>query len=568
MNFRSTFFVSFVAALFFTASLSSNAFAATVNVRDHGARGDGITLDSPAINAAIEVAEQSGGGTVLLPAGRYLSFSIRLQSNLTLQFEAGAVLVAAEPSAAPGHYDAAEPNQHTQYQDFGHSHWRNSLIWGIDLENVSIIGPGLIDGTKGLTRFGPPGRRDGPATTSPSADAPASPPNPPGGAFSRDMTGLGNKAIALKNCRNVTLRDVSILNGGHFALLATGVDQLTLDNLKIDTNRDGFDIDACRNVHISNCTVNAPHDDAIVLKSSFALGTARATENVTITNCAVSGYDIGSVLNGTYLRTMERAPDRDGPTGRIKFGTESNGGFRNIVIANCTFERSRGLALETVDGGDIEDVVITGITMREVTNSPIFIRLGHRARGPAGTPAGHLRRIKISHVTVHDADGRFPILLAGLPDHPIEDVTLTDIDVVSRGGISMEQVAQQPAGLVNAFFLRGTEPGITGPRDAWDVPERAAAYPEPSMFGLLPAAGLYARHVARLSLRDIAVSFTQPDARPFAVLDDIDGVTFENVNPTTSHAPRLVLDRVHHFETHRSFDLPDIQLETVDHRTL
>src|ERR1043165_3269305 len=195
------------------------------------------------------------------------------------------------------------------------------------------------------------------------------------------MNGLGNKAISLKLSRNVTLRDFSILNGGHFAPLATGVDNLTLDNLKVDTNRDGFDIDACRNVRVSNCSVNAPHDDAIVLKSSYALGEARPCENVTIANCQVTGYDVGSFLDGTFKRTLERAPDRDGPTGRIKFGTESNGGFKNITITNCVFDRSRGLALETVDGGAIEDVTITNITMRDVSNSPLFIRSEERRVG-------------------------------------------------------------------------------------------------------------------------------------------------------------------------------------------
>jgi polygalacturonase len=121
------------------------------------------------------------------------------------------------------------------------------------------------------------------------------------------MNGLGNKAIGLKLCRNVTLRDFSILNGGHFAILATGVDNLTIDNLKVDTNRDAFDIDSCRNVRIANCSVNSPNDDAIVLKSSFALGFARATENVTITNCLVSGYDIGSLLDGTFKKNERSA---------------------------------------------------------------------------------------------------------------------------------------------------------------------------------------------------------------------------------------------------------------------
>src|SRR5206468_745087 len=137
-----------------------------------------------------------------------------------------------------------------------------------------------------------------------------------------------NKAIALKNCRNVLMRDFSILHGGHFGILATGVDNMTIDNLKIDTNRDGIDIDCCRNVRVSNCSVNSPWDDAICLKSSFALGYARDTEMVTISDCLVSGsFEEGTLLDGTFKRFA--ADVKVQRTGRIKFGTESNGGFKN-----------------------------------------------------------------------------------------------------------------------------------------------------------------------------------------------------------------------------------------------
>jgi polygalacturonase len=103
--------------------------------------------------------------------------------------------------------------------------------------------------------------------------------------FVAEQAGVGNKSIALKNCRNVLLRDFSVLKGGHFALLATGVDNLTIDNVMVDTDRDGFDIDCCRNVRVTNCTVNAPWDDAICPKSSYALGEVRSMDNVTIANC-------------------------------------------------------------------------------------------------------------------------------------------------------------------------------------------------------------------------------------------------------------------------------------------
>ncbi|HEV2499966.1 MAG TPA: glycosyl hydrolase family 28-related protein, partial [Terriglobia bacterium] len=219
------------------------------DVRTFGATGDGRTLDTPAINKAIEAAAGAGGGTVWFPAGTYLCYSIHLKSNVTLYLDHGATILAAEPPAegASGGYDPPEPGPEPQYQDFGHSHWHNSLIWGIGLENLSILGPGLIWG-KGLRRS--VGRNPHPA-------------------------GIGDKAIALKNCHNVTLRDFSILQGGHFAILATGVDNFTIDNLVIDTNRDAMDIDCCHNVRVSNCTVNSPWDDGICPKSSYALGYAR-----------------------------------------------------------------------------------------------------------------------------------------------------------------------------------------------------------------------------------------------------------------------------------------------------
>jgi polygalacturonase len=278
--------------LVLTACLAKPVPAKLCNVTERGSVGDGRTLDTEAINKTIETAANGGGGIVCFPPGRYLSYSICLKSNITLYLSQGAVIVAAEPTGETG-YDPAEPNSWDdkyRYQDFGHSHWHDSLIWGENLENISILGPGIIDGSRGLDRED--GRRPG----------------------------AGNKIIALKLCRNVIIRDITMHRGGHFFILATGVDNLTIDNVKIDTNRDGINVDCCRNVRISNCTINSPNDDALVLKSSFALGYARATENVTITNCQVSGYDIGTLLDGTFRKTQERAPDNGGVTGRIKFG--------------------------------------------------------------------------------------------------------------------------------------------------------------------------------------------------------------------------------------------------------
>ena len=188
----------------------------------------------------------------------------------------------------------------------------------------------------------------------------------------------------------MTVRDIAILAAGHFGILATGVDNLTLEDLKIDTNRDGINVDCCKNVRISKCSVNSPWDDGICLKSSFALGEARATENVTISDCYLTGgFALGTMLDGTLRRTDA---DAGRPTGRIKCGTESNSGFRNITISNCIFESCRGFALESVDGGPIEDITFTGVTMRDIRNAPFFLRLGARLRGPAGTGVGTFKR--------------------------------------------------------------------------------------------------------------------------------------------------------------------------------
>jgi polygalacturonase len=170
--------------LFILSSFNAPANNIFYNIKDYSAKGDGTTLDTKAINDAIDAASMAGGGTVYFPAGTYLSFSIRLKSHISIFLDAGSVLLAAD-SSANGKYDGAEPNLNDQYQDYGHSHWHNSLIWGDSLQDISIIGLGIING-KGLRRNA-------------SARRP-----------------WGNKAIALRLCRNVTLRDFTILNGGHF----------------------------------------------------------------------------------------------------------------------------------------------------------------------------------------------------------------------------------------------------------------------------------------------------------------------------------------------------------------
>ena len=353
--------------------------------------------------------------------------------------------------------------------------------------------------------------------------------------------GIGNKSIALKNCHNVILRDFSILHGGHFAILATGVDNLTIDNLKIDTNRDGMDIDCCRNVRVSNCSVNSPWDDAICPKSCYALGYLRPTENLTIMNCFVTGgYEEGTLLDGTYKRFTGMETNRIGHTGRIKCGTESNGGFKNITIANCVFDYCGGLALESVDGAVMEDVTIDNIAMRDIVNSPIFIRLGNRARGPDNPPVGVIRRVNISNIVCSNSNWQLGSIISGIPDHPIEDVHISNVHFVYQGGGTNDDAAIDP-------------------------PEKEKAYPEPTMFGTMPSYGFFVRHVKDLEMDYIDVSYVKAEARPAIVLKDVDGADFDRVKAQwRPRTPFFDLRNVRHFRLHNCPGLTDTNRVTVE----
>jgi len=492
------------------------------DVRAYGAKGDGTSIDTAAVNAAIKSAAGAGGGTVFFPAGVYACYSIHLKSNVALFLDQGATILAAPTpydGLPGGGYDAAEPQGAWEpYQDFGHNHWHNSLIWGENIHDFGIFGPGLIFG-KGLSR----GHEE---KTLPNVAA----------------RGVGNKAIALKNCRNVILSDISILQGGWFAVLATGVDNLSIDNLKIDTNRDGIDIDCCKNVRVSNCTVNSPWDDAICPKSSYALGYARPTENLTITNCYVTGvYEIGSLLDGTWKR-MSFSKGRSG-TGRIKMGTESNGGFKNITISNCVFESCRGLAIESVDGAIAEDITFTGITMRDV-DAPFFLRLGARLRGPKPqTVVGDMKRIVISNVMSSGAT-QLPSIIAGVPGHPVEDLKISDVYLQQIGGAGAEMAAIQPA-------------------------EGAEKYPEPTMFGDLPATGIFARHAKNVEVSNVEIATKNSDARPAFYFDDVDGADFFRVKfPQRQQSGQIRLKGVSDFRLFGCQHYPDAKEDHADDKTV
>ena len=455
--------------LLFAGWMATMASASVYNVRDYGAVGDGKSLDHEAVNRAIEACVAGGGGQVYLPAGTYLCGSIRLKSNVELHLSAGCTIVAA-PAALKA-YDEAEPWEGPAYQDGGHTYFHNSLIWADGERNVSITGLGMIDG-EGLTK------RD----------------TEKAGVLQGGSIGTGDKAIALKLCRNVLIRDVTVYRGGHFAIILTGCDLATIDNVTIDTNRDGIDIDCCQFTTVSNTKVNTPHDDAIVLKSSYALKRAVPCEHVLITNCLVTGFKLGTLLDGT------RVPEKvNWVCGRIKLGTESNGGYRNIAISNCTCLYSSGLAFEEVDQGQMENVVVSNVSMRHVHHYPIYITTGCRNRGPKEvTQSSSGARIYIDNVVAEDVDSLAGMIVTGMEEEPLRDIALHNIYIEYRGG-GADSLATR------AYREQGTN------------------YPEPRFAGPTPAYGLFARHVEGLDVSHVTFGTRREDRRPAVMLDDVRG---------------------------------------------
>ena len=459
------------------------------NVKDYGATGNGKTLDHQAINATIDTCVAHGGGRVVLPAGSYLCGSIRLKSHVELYLTEGANILAAPASMKA--YDEAEEWEGPAYQDGGHTYFKNSLIYAIGAEHVSVTGRGTIDGG-GLTNHD-------------TENA---------GNLQGGNIGTGDKTIAFKQCRNILIRDITIYRGGHFAIILTGCDLGTVDNVVIDTNRDGIDIDCCKFLTVSNCKINTPHDDALVLKSSYALKKPVITEHIAITNCLITGYKLGSLLNGTYI------PEKVGwVCGRFKLGTESNGGYKNIALSNCTFMYSSGLAFEVVDQGIMENVVVNNISMNHVHHYPIYITTGCRNRGPKErTTVSTGRDIMISNVIANDVDSLAGIIVTGMPGEPLRNIALSNIRLQYRGGVAAEVANKQ-------YREQGTN------------------YPEPKFAKETPAFGLYARHVDGLEVDNVSFTTLKPDYRPAVVLEDVKNERIIRVEADVQKKQKLIVKK-------------------------
>jgi polygalacturonase len=461
--------------------------ANAVNARQRSVVGNGTTDDAAAINQLIAEVSAGGGGSLYFPPGIYsCGYTIRLKDRVHIFLDPEAVIKAA-PS---GDYDKAEENANDRYQDFGHSHWRNSLICGIGVRDVSTSGPGRISG------MGLSGQEWTMNDGTPSALIP----------------GTADKIIALKNCRNITLEDFSLDGTGHFAILATGVDNLKIRRLLIDCARDGIDLDSCWGAVVEDCSVNAPFDDGICIKASLALGEARGSKHIQVRHCKIfGGFVVGTFRDGSRIPL----PRGQGRKGRFKLGTESNGAFEDILFEDCHVEDGLGFLLATVDGGTMAGVHVRNCTARNIHNAPVFVWLGDRLRGPPGISAGMIDDITISGFTCYGFDNDEPIIISGLRRHPIKGFTLSDAYVLQKGGGLQEETYIIPPGM-DRFY---PETGVLGQR--------------------LPAQGVFARHVDRLTLHNVEFNYIIPDKRPFIWFGDVSCRNFSGIRVPPGAAARL-----------------------------
>ena len=435
---------------------------AQFNVRLFGAKGDGVARDTLAIQAAIDAAGVLGG-SVYFPPGKYLSGTVRLKSHVTLFLDSGATLVASPDKAD---FDPYEKLHFKSYSDEETTYFHYALVQAEGVERIGIVGSGTIDGNR-TKRHGP-------------------------------------KPIAFKNCRYVAVRDITLRNAPNYNISLLGCDYVNIEGVTIlNGYADGIDPDCCRHVRIANCYVEA-WDDAIVPKASFALGSRRPTENLTVTNCVLT--------TGCNC---------------FKLGTESSGDFKNITVSNCAmFARldlwkkrpTSGVSLEMVDGASVERIAVSNITMMDM-ESPLFIRLGNRGRAQAVRQPEHLEGISLSDIVATGATRASSI--TGIPGYPVRRITLQNIRITANGGGSTALVRKE-------------------------VPEKENEYPDADMFDDLPAYGLFCRHAETLVLDNVHFHLTQPDPRPAVIFDRVDDLDLRafTAAPPSGDEPALAFRSV------------------------
>jgi len=434
--------------------ISTISFGKNLNIIDLGAVGDGKTLTTESIQKAIDQCAESGGGTVSVPPGTYLTNTIFLKSGVNLYVKKGATILGD-----------TNPDAFTK-----------AIIYADGIEDAAITGEGIINGQGFAKDFPKDGKR--------------------------------HSDIYMIKCKNMTVSDVNLLNAPSWVFIIKECNWVMVQGIRIysyaNQNNDGIDVDS-KNVTISDCIIDCG-DDAICLKSD---NPDFIVENITITNCI-----LGTNCNA------------------IKFGTSSYCGFRNVNINNCVIRwpsaaakipprstlkgceldtiMEAGLALEVVDGGFMDQVVINNISMTGI-QTPLFIRLGNR-RG-----IGTLKNVLISNITATD-ETMLNSSITGIPGSYVENVIIRDFIFTSKGGGTMIEAMAE-------------------------VPEKVDCYPQTNVvFGYsVPAYGMYVRHVKNLVMENFIFNLRLSDARPAVMLDDCHNIRLRNfdVDAPTNNQPLI-----------------------------
>ena len=437
-----------------------------ISVKDFGAKGDGISVDTKEIQKAIDKCSEKGG-TVFFPPGKYLTGSLNLKDNIDIYISSGAIILGS-----------TNLNDYTEHQpelkSYNDAFLRFSLFYAEKVKNISIRGEGVIDGQGSSFKV----------TTKAKPDR------------------YKNRPFIIRfvECENIRIENLTLQNSAMWMQQYLACSDLTIRGIKVfnhaNQNNDMMDIDGCSNVIISDC-IGDTDDDAIVLKST----SLHANENIIINNCIVSSH-----------------------CNAVKMGTESTGGFKNIAISNIVIKPSRekkpifgtpggisGIILATVDGGILEGITISNITISG-PQVPICLRLGNRARkysDEAPAPGvGVFRNVLISNIVANNVDA-IGCSITGIPDNYIENVSLENIKITFRGGVRKGDYKTE-------------------------VQEMVESYPEGTMWGNLPAYGFYIRHAREIKLTNVSISYKEKDQRPAILLDDTENIKINSLDATVS----------------------------------
>jgi hypothetical protein len=463
--------------------------AAVYNIKNYGAINDGVTICTEAINKAIKTCSDNGGGVVIVPAGIFKSGTIQMKDNVEIHLEIGSTLLASA-----NHDDFPQQPQPKYRSQKDPGGWF-ALIYAEGVSNIAITGSGTIDGN---------GAQQKPVPALLGGDRDGRPRN-----------------ILLISCKHVRIEGIKMINSGIWNQHYLDCEDVIEDCVEVynhaNRNNDAIDIDGCRRFVLSNSIFDTD-DDGITLKSTGAA----ATEDVVITNCVVSSF-----------------------CNAIKAGTESTGGFRNITISNCVIRPSRcpsdpvfktprkgitGISLEIVDGGTMEGVAISNITI-EGTECPLYIRLGNRARKHTESAAeplvGKMRNIAISNVVAYNT-GNFSNSITAIPGQYIENVTIDNVQIFNKGGLKSGEYLDIKK----------------------EIAEDEKGYPQPTVWGNLPSSTFFLRHVKNIAINNLMFGSIDPDPRIPIIAMDVKNLRIGKSSYTGSSSPEsfVLLDRVDDYD--------------------